>query len=86
MNGISFAVSVGYAIINTIAFVKNGEGNFRVQKALSKTRGTILLSMNYLYDTGMIQSTTDHAVFNKQKWTGGVNVFLGKASVYQIII
>ena len=62
--------------------IKNGEGNFRVQKALSKTRGTILLSMNYLYDTGMIQSTTDHAVFNKQKWTGGVNVFLGKASVY----
>lgn len=25
MNGISFAVSVGYAIINTIAFVKNGD-------------------------------------------------------------
>ena len=62
--------------------IKNSKGNYRIQKTLSKTRGTILLSMDILYDSGVITSTTDHEVFNKQNWTGGVNVFLGKASVY----
>ena len=62
--------------------IKNGKGNYRIQKALSYTSGSILLAMNYLYDTGFVQSTTDHEVFNEQGWLGGVNVFLGKSSVY----
>ena len=62
--------------------IKNTDGNYRVQKTLSKTRGTILLAMDFIYNTGIVTSTTDHVVFNNQNWTGGVNVFLGKASVY----
>ena len=62
--------------------IKNNYGNYRIQKALAKTRGSILLAMSFIYDTGVVTSTTDHKVFNKQNWTGGVNVFLGKASVY----
>ena len=62
--------------------IKNSFGNYRIQKTLSKTRGTILLAMNIFYDSGIVTSSTDHVVFNKQNWTGGVNVFLGKASVY----
>ena len=62
--------------------IKNNFGNYQIQKALAKTRGTILLAMNALYDSGIVTSTTDHVVFNQQNWTGGVNVFLGKASVY----
>ena len=62
--------------------LKNSEGNYRVQKALSKSRGTILLGMNFVFDQGVISSSTDHVVFNEQNWTGGVSVFLGKGSVY----
>lgn len=62
--------------------LKNTEGNYRVQKALSKTRGTVLLGMSFVFDTGLISSTTDHVVFHEQNWTGGVNVFLGTSSVY----
>ena len=61
--------------------IKNGvQGNYRVQNTLSKVRGTILLPSNYLLSN--IGSTTDHAVFHQLGWTGGVNVFLGKGSVY----
>ena len=62
--------------------IKNTYGNYRIQKTLSKIRGSILLAMDFIYNTGVVTSTTDHVVFNKQNWTGGVNVFLGKASVY----
>ena len=62
--------------------IKNSYGNYRVQKTLSKTRGTILFALNFIYDSGIVSSSTDHEVFNKQNWTGGVNVFLGHASVY----
>ena len=62
--------------------IKNSFGNYRVQKTLSKTRGTILFSLNFILDSGIVGSTTDHVVFNKQNWTGGVNVFLGRSSVY----
>ena len=62
--------------------IKNSFGNYRVQKALSKTRGTILMALNFIVDSGYIGSTTDHEVFNKENWTGGVNVFLGHASLY----
>ena len=62
--------------------IKNNKGNYRIQKALSYTRGSILLAMNYIYDTGFVTSTTDHEVFNEDGWLGGVNVFLGKGSVY----
>ena len=62
--------------------IKNSFGNYRIQKTLSKTRGTILLSLNLLIESGKIGSTTDHEVFNGQNWTGGVNVFLGHSSVY----
>ena len=62
--------------------VKNRYGNYRVQKALSKTRGTILSSLDLILDSGVIQSTSDHKVFNGQNWTGGMNVFLGLSSVY----
>ena len=72
----SMGGSTPYAFV-----IKNSQGNFRIQKALSKSRGSILLSFNYLF-AGLIKSTTDHAVFDEQNWTGGVNVFLGKSSVY----
>ena len=62
--------------------IKNAFGNYRIQKTLSKSRGTILLAMNLIYDSGVVSSTTDHVPFNSQNWTGGVNVFLGHASVY----
>ena len=62
--------------------IKNDEGNYRIQKALSKTRGSILLASNYIYATKFTSSITDHQVFDKMKWRGGVSVFLGKGSVY----
>ena len=62
--------------------IKNDEGNYRIQKALSKTRGSILLASNYVYATKFTSSNTDHEVFNGMKWKGGVSVFLGKGSVY----
>ena len=62
--------------------IKNNKGNFRIQKALSKTTGSILFTMNFIYESGIVTSSTDHVVFNEQNWTGGVNVFLGKGSVY----
>ena len=62
--------------------IKNDKGNFRIQKTLSKTTGSILLAMNFIYESGIVTSSTDHVVFNEQNWTGGVNVFLGKGSVY----
>ena len=62
--------------------IKNDFGNYRIQKTLSKVRGTILIAQNYIVASGAIGSTTDHEVFNAQNWTGGVNVFLGHASVY----
>ena len=65
--------------------IKNLDGNYRVQKALSKTRGSILLSLDLIISSGIIGSTTDHEVFNEQGWKGGVSVFLGKASVYHSI-
>ena len=62
--------------------IKNDEGNYRIQKALSKTRGSILIASNYVYATKFTSSYTDHEVFNKMNWKGGVSVFLGKGSVY----
>ena len=62
--------------------IKNLDGNYRIQKALSKTRGSILFSLDFIYNSGIIGSTTDHKVFNEQGWKGGVSVFLGKASAY----
>jgi len=62
--------------------IKNDEGNYRIQKALSKTRGSILLASNYIYATKFTSSYTDHEVFNGMNWKGGVSVFLGKGSVY----
>ena len=62
--------------------IKNDYGNYRIQKTLSKTRGSILLAMNLIYNSGVVSSSTDHVPFNEQNWTGGVNVFLGHASVY----
>ena len=62
--------------------IKNSYGNYRIQKTLSKTRGSILFALNLIYDSGFVSSSTDHEVFNEQNWTGGVNVFLGHASVY----
>ena len=38
--------------------------------------------MSFIFDQGVISSSTDHVVFNEQNWTGGVSVFLGKGSVY----
>ena len=61
--------------------IKNAFGNYRIQKTLSKTRGTILLAMNLIYE-GVNAPNTDHVPFNSQNWTGGVNVFVGHASVY----
>ena len=62
--------------------IKNLDGNYRIQKALSKTMGSILFSLDFIYNSGIIGSTTDHKVFNEQGWKGGVSVFLGKASAY----
>ena len=62
--------------------IKSKNGNYRIQKALSKTRGSILLASNYIYATKFTSSSTDHVVFDEQKWRGGVSVFLGKGSVY----
>ena len=73
----SMGASPPYAFV-----IKNLDGNYRIQKALSKTRGSILLSVDLVYNSGIIASTTDHEVFNKQGWKGGVNVFLGKGSAY----
>ena len=63
--------------------IKSVNGNYRVHKALSQTRGSILLPCNYFLE--YIGSTTDHRVFNEQKWKGGVSVFLGKGSSYHSI-
>ena len=73
----SMGASPPYAFV-----IKNLDGNYRIQKALSKTRGSILLSADLVYNSGLIGSTTDHEVFNKEGWKGGVNVFLGKGSAY----
>ena len=62
--------------------IKSINGNYRVQKALSKSRGSILVPSNYIYVTNFTTSSTDHVVFDKQGWKGGVSVFLGKGSVY----
>ena len=62
--------------------IKSKNGNYRIQKALSKSRGSILLPSNYIYATKFTSSITDHLVFDDEGWKGGVNVFLGKGSVY----
>ena len=62
--------------------IKNNNGNYRIQKALSKTTGSILMASNYIYATKFTSSSTDHIVFDQQEWKGGVSVFLGKGSVY----
>ena len=62
--------------------IKSDNGNYRIQKALSKTRGSILLASNYIYATKFTSSFTDHEVFDDEGWKGGVSVFLGKGSVY----
>ena len=65
------------------AFIIKGKyGSYRIQKALSKTRGTILLASNYAYATKFTSSSLDHFVFDNQWWRGGINAFLGKGSVY----
>ena len=68
-----------------ILAIKNLEGSYRVQKALSKTYGSIMLCYNYVFDLGIIGSSTDHEVFNPMGWKGVVNVFLGEASHYHTI-
>ncbi len=65
--------------------IKNLEGSYRIQKALSKTYGTIMLCYNYIFDLGIIGSYTAHISFNKMGWKGVVNVFLGEASHYHSI-
>ena len=84
-------ISVNYDYLNLEAMggsppyvfvLKNSDGNYRIQKTLSKTRGSVLLGMSFIFDSGFISSSSDHVVFNEQKWTGGVSVFLGKSSVY----
>ena len=65
--------------------IKNLEGSYRIQKALSKTYGTIMLCYNYIFDLGVIGSGTDHEAFNLMGWKGVVNVFLGEASHYHSI-
>jgi len=62
--------------------IKNDYGNYHVKKTLSKTRGSILFSFDYIFSLKLIPSTSDHVVFNYMNWTGGVSVFLGDASVY----
>ena len=62
--------------------IKSNNGSYRIQKALSKSRGSILMSSNYIYATKFTSSYTDHIVFDEQGWRGGVSVFLGKGSVY----
>ena len=62
--------------------IKSKNGNYRIQKALSKTKGSFLLPTNYIYNTKFTTSSTDHVVFDNEGWNGGVSVFLGKGSVY----
>ena len=62
--------------------IKSDNGNYRIQKALSNTRGSILMASNYIYATKFTSSSTDHQVFDDEGWKGGVSVFLGKGSVY----
>ena len=62
--------------------IKSNNGNYRIQKALSKTKGSILIASNYIYNTKFTSSSTDHVVFDQEGWKGGVSVFIGKGSVY----
>ena len=62
--------------------IKSNNGNYRIQKALSKTKGSILLASNYIYNTKFTTSNTDHTVFDQEGWKGGVSVFIGKGSAY----
>ena len=62
--------------------IKSDNGNYRIQKALSITRGSILMASNYIYATKFTSSFTDHQVFDDEGWKGGVSVFLGKGSAY----
>jgi len=35
--------------------IKNNQGNYRIQKALSKARGSILLACNYIYASNFVE-------------------------------
>ena len=65
-----------------VFIIRSKTGGYRVQSALLSTPGTVFLPFNFILDSGFVGSSTDHAVFDKYNWTGGVNVFVGKSSAY----
>ncbi len=62
--------------------LKNYDGSSNVIKSLSKTKGSILLPLNFFYNSNIIKLNSNHIIFNKQNWKGGVNCFLGMTSHY----
>ncbi len=65
-----------------VYILKNNLGSKNIIKSLVKTKGTILLPLNFLYDRNITSSSTDCVVFNEQNWKGGMNVFIGLTSHY----
>ncbi len=65
-----------------VYILKNNLGSKNIIKSLVKTKGTILLPLNFLYDRNITSSYTDCVVFNEQNWKGGMNVFIGLSSHY----
>ena len=65
-----------------VYILKNNLGSKNIIKSLVKTKGTILLPLNFLYDRNVTSSYTDCVAFNEQNWKGGMNVFIGLSSHY----
>ena len=65
-----------------VYILKNNLGSKNIIKSLVKTKGSILLPLNFLYDKNITTSYTDCIVFDEQNWKGGMNVFIGLSSHY----
>jgi hypothetical protein len=65
-----------------VYILKNNLGSKNIIKSLVKTKGSILLPLNFLYDKNITTSYTDCVVFDEQNWKGGMNVFIGLSSHY----
>ena len=62
--------------------LKSKNGSKNIQNALSNSKGTIFLPLNFLFNTKITTSTSNHIVFDENGFKGGLNVFLGLGSHY----